>query len=171
MACKNGIRKSIEASKKYYEEQRKPDPFRDYWKELVLRVHKTSEGFGGLSHQEKIYFAVCILDGEVYNGGFHQFFFNHSGEYYQEAFSGLAELGAFYSRELLMSARLALFPDGNFPRDTETRRAQLRTSTDESATDRVLDDLDKKYYDDPDNLGERLRKYALDNHLVKIEPS
>jgi Domain of unknown function (DUF4375) len=62
---------------------------------------KRLKGFGGLPRQEKLYFSVCILDGEVYNGGFHQFFFNYSGEHYHEAFFGLAELGAFHSRELL----------------------------------------------------------------------
>lgn len=168
MACKQGIRKQIESSKKYYEEQRKPDPFRDYWKELVHRVYKTPKGFDGLSPKEKSYFAVCILDGEIYNGGMHQFFFNSSGEYYSAALNGLAELGAFHSRELLMTARSALFPEGNMPHDTQLRRALLRSCDDESKTDKILDDLDEKYYADPDKLGDRLRKYALENHLVNI---
>ncbi len=118
MACKQGIRKQMESSKKYYEEQRKPDPFRDYWKDLIRRVYETPQGFDDLSPKEKTYFAVCILDGEIYNGGLYQFFSNHSGEYYQEALNGLAELAAFHSRELLIAARLVLFPDGDMPRDT-----------------------------------------------------
>lgn len=168
MACKQGIRKNIESSKKYYEEQRKPDPFRDYWKDLTHRVHQTTEGFDGLSPKEKTYYAVCILDGEVYNGGLHQFFFNHSGEYYREALNGLAELGAFYSRELLIAARLALFPNGDMPHETRLRREMLCSYPDESATDRILDELDKKYYEDPDKLGELLRKYALSHRLVRV---
>jgi Domain of unknown function (DUF4375) len=70
-----------------------------------------------------------------------------------------------------MAARRALFPDGNLPLDTATRREQLNSVIDESDTDNVLADLDKKYWGNPDNLSERLRKYALDNHLVKIEPA
>ena len=167
MACKNGIRKSIESSKKYYQEQRKPDPFRDFWKELIRRVYESPEGFDGLSSHEKTYFAVCMLDGEVYNGGFDQFFFNSSGDYYQAALSGLAELGAFHSRELLIAARLALFSDGDLSRDTETRRAVLRHSPDDSATDNLLNNLDDKYYADPDKL-DRLRKFAIENHLVRL---
>ena len=168
MACKQGIRKHIESSKKYYEELRKPDPFRDYWKDSVRRVHQTPEGFAGLSPKEKTYFSVCILDGEVYNGGLSQFFSNHSGEYFAEALNGLAELGAFHSRELLIAARLALFSDGEMPHDTRSRRELLNSFQDKSAADQILDELDKKYCDDPDKLGDRLRKYALDNHLVKL---
>ena len=168
MACKQGIRKHIESAKKYYEEQRKPDPFRDYWKELVRRVYNTPEGFAGLSPKEKTYFSVCILDGEVYNGGLYQFFSNHSGEYYVEALNGLAELGAFHSRELLIAARLALFSDREMPCETQSLRELLNSFQDGLATDQILAELDKKYYDDPDKLGDRLRKYALDNHLVKL---
>jgi hypothetical protein len=167
MACKQGIRQQLESSKKYYEEKRKPDPFRDYWKDLVQRVYQTPEGFEGLSPKEKTYFAVCILDGEVYNGGLHQFFSNTSGECYAAALNGLAELGAFRSRELLMAARSVLFPDGNMPRDTQSRRALLN-ARDESEIEQQLAELDEKYCADQDELGERLRKYALENHLVKL---
>ena len=132
------------------------------------RVYETPEGFDDLSPKEKTYFAVCILDSEVYNGGMNQFFFNSSGEYFSAALNGLAELGAFHSRELLMAARSALFPDGNMPRDTQSRRTLLNSRDDESKTDQVLNELDEKYYADPDKLGDRLRKYALENHLVKL---
>jgi len=168
MACKQGIRKDLESSKRYYEEQRKPDSFRDYWKDLVRRINYAADGFDCLSPNEKTYYAVSILDGEVYNGGIHQFFFNHSGEHYQEALNGLAELGAFHSREVLIAAKLLLFPDCEMPRNTQLRREILNSCPNESSTDRLLNELDNKYYENHDKLGERLRKYALEHGLVKV---
>ncbi len=86
MPCKTGTRKSIEAAKVRITEQREreiSDPFRILWRELVRRVHQNELGFDGLSEPEKLYFSVGLLDGELYNGGFYQYFFNHSGSYYE----------------------------------------------------------------------------------------
>ena len=55
MPCNQGIRQNIEASKRFYEEQKKYDPHRELWTSLVRRVHKTSEGFNGLTADEKLY--------------------------------------------------------------------------------------------------------------------
>ncbi len=71
MACKQGIRQNIEAAKRYYEQQRQYDPFRELWKSLVHRVYHTDAGYQGLNEAERLYYSVGILDGEVYNGGMH----------------------------------------------------------------------------------------------------
>ena len=48
------------------------DPFRDLWHSLVNRDYKSAEGYSGLNPDERTYFSVGLLDGEVYNGGMHQ---------------------------------------------------------------------------------------------------
>ena len=63
MACKQGIRQHIEAAKVYYQQQRQPDSFRDYWTALVHRVHDTPDGFYRLSHSEQTYYLVTVLQG------------------------------------------------------------------------------------------------------------
>lgn len=161
MACKQGIRKNIEAAKVYYQEQRKPDAFRDHWSSLVQRVHRAPDGFYRLSSHEQTYFAVGLLSGEVVNGGIHQFFFNSSGEYYAEALRGLGELGALRSHELLLEARRILFPLGDPPRETSARRAILPSPPSD------LESIDKEFWTDPDALGERLRMYAIRHKLVE----
>ena len=86
MPCKTGTRETIEAGKRRILEERESeltDPLRRLWHDLVQRVHDTTDGFAALSETEKQYFAVSLLDGEIYNGGFDQFFFNHSGAYYR----------------------------------------------------------------------------------------
>lgn len=162
MACKQGIRKNLEASKAYYQQQRQPDPFRDFWLLLVRRVHDESAGFDSLSAHEQTSFAVGVLEGEVYNGGFHQFFFNSSGDYYREALRGLEELGAMRCHALLTSAQKECFPSGIPPSDTAARRAIL------PAPSRDLEWIDKEFWTDPDKLGEKLRKYAVDHQLVRL---
>lgn len=161
MACKQGIRKQIESSKACYQQQREPDPFRDYWKDLVRRVHATPDGFYRLSSQEQAYFSVCLLDGEVYNGGMHQFFFNSSGDYCCDALRGLEEMGAMRCRALLLKAKGELFPIGEPPRDTSTRRKILPKPSHD------LDEIEREFWSDPDKLRDRLREYAFKHHLVQ----
>jgi uncharacterized protein DUF4375 len=173
MACKQGIRKDIEAAKEYYQQQRQPDPFRDHWKGLVDRVYRAPDGFHRLSHHERTYYLGCVLEGEVYNGGIAQFFDNSPGDYYRDTLDALVELGAMRSHAILLAARLVLFPRDDPPRDQAERSAAMPEYPDEPGTPRPawdleLDRLDGEFYTDPDQLGERLRKYAIDHELVKI---
>lgn len=87
MPCKHGNRENIDKSKEYYKKQKEYDLFRELWHSLVNRVYATDdeeEGFNALTEDEKIYFAVGVLDGEVYNGGMLQFFSNSSGSLFQK---------------------------------------------------------------------------------------
>lgn len=176
MACKQGIRKNIEASKIYYQEQRKPDPFRDHWKALVEKVYGAPDGFYRLSHPEQTYYLVCVLQGEVYNGGLGQFFDNSSGDLYQETLDALVELGAMRCHAILLAAKRALFPQNDPPRDRAERIAAEPAYPEGPDAPRpawrlVLERLDDEFYTDPDKLDERLRRYALDHELVKISPA
>lgn len=165
MPCKSGYRKNIEASKKRHEEQKKYDPQRELWKSLVTRVHKTDAGFKGLSPDEKLYFAVGVLEGEVYNGGFDQFFWNSSGGYLRDAVSGLEILGAYQALDLLLKAKQVAFSVEPPPEDWEKRRILLR-SREDKARDAALDALDKAYWKDPDKLSERLTRFAAERGLI-----
>jgi hypothetical protein len=173
MACKQGIRKHIEAARVYYREQRKPEPFRDHWTALVHRVHDVSDGFYRLSHQERIYYLVQVLQGEVYNGGISQFFDNSSGDHYLETLAALDELGAMRCRALLLAARQILFAEADPPTDRAARYAAMPEYPSGPDAPRPawcleLDRLDKEFYADPDKLEDRLRRYALDHKLVQI---
>jgi len=64
-----------------------------YWLSLVHRVHETTDGFEGLAEPEKLYYVVSCLIGEVYNGGFDQFFSNGSGSVYRHALTGSLDGG------------------------------------------------------------------------------
>ena len=168
MPCKSGKRESIEAAKRWHKEQRereKTDPFRILWHALVHRVHETSEGFSGLSEAEKRYFAVGLLEGEVYNGGFEQYFFNHSGSHYKYALLGLEEMEATQTLALLQRAKQVLFNFDEVPEDTGKRRRLLQKLASDSRSKR-LEELDTQYYKDPDGLSARTEKYARSHGLV-----
>lgn len=173
MACKQGIRQQIEAGKIHSWQQRQPDPFRDHWTDLVHRVHDAPDGFYRLSHPERTYYLVCMLQGEVFNGGIGQFFDNSSGDFYRETLEALEEVGATRCHALLVAAKQVLFPTGDPPRDRAARYAAMPEFPDapdalRPAWDLELERISDEFYTDPDKLPERLHKYALDHQLVRI---
>lgn len=126
--CKGRYRDSIEEGKRCIREERErrlTDPYRKLWVSLVEQVHHSATGFDGLSHPQKLYFAVRLLEGDVYNGGFDQYFFNDSGSYYAYAEEGLIVLGALQTLELLQEAKEILFPGVLVPVETGERRRAL----------------------------------------------
>jgi hypothetical protein len=91
------------------EKKRRDGPWYRFWRSLVDRVHNAPEGFGGLTWAEQTYFAINVLHGEIYNGGFVQYFSNSSADCYPRAVDGLKELGATQSLKLLLEAKETLF--------------------------------------------------------------
>jgi hypothetical protein len=130
---------------------------------LVSRVHGEGGGFSHLKKPEQKYFAAHVLLGEVYNGGFDQFFHNSSGQYYLTACEALLELGAQHSLRLLREAKDILFAGQDVPVNTGTRRDFL--SKHPASRPERLDELDKEFWADPDGLYEKLPNYAVANAL------
>ena len=167
--CKSGTRERIESSRKRYRERRErkgTDPLRKLWDDLVDRVHRTPNGFASLSEAERQYFAVGLLEGEVYNGGFHQYFFNSSGDSYPYAIEGLEAIGAPQALLLLRKAKQILFGFADPPRDTKQRRVVLR-SVEESCQER-LSALDSLFWKDPDSLVAKLQQFAKERGLCCV---
>lgn len=163
--CKKGYRDSIERSREYYRNERELDrtcPFRAYWRDLVRRVDTEGGGLNCLSDDEKVFYAVGVLDGDVLNGGFVQFFDNSSGEYYRYAELGLMQLEASDRLALLREAKHEIFGSGPVP----TAQAQRFTYTSRLVDDSRLNDLDSLYYDLDDNLAGKLDEFALARGLV-----
>ena len=168
MPCKGGYRQSIEEGKRFNEQARahEQSPERKYWLNLVSRVHGTADGFEKLSGLEKTYFAVSCLLGEVYNGGFEQFFSNTSGTLYGAALDGLIQLEALTAAALLLRAKEILFGYGDVPVDRKQRIELMQTVSNDNAPEwRQLYELDKEFCEDPDKLAERCHVYGITNRL------
>jgi endogenous inhibitor of DNA gyrase (YacG/DUF329 family) len=100
----------------------KRNPFFVLYSSLIDRVWHSAAGFDGLSDAEKSYYALTLFQNEVNNGGFHQFFFNSSGNYYNLVESGLVSFDEPSTLELLHQAKQIVFPESDVPTDWETRR-------------------------------------------------
>ena len=171
MPCKRGYRKSIEDGKRFRAEQRRHEQSaeRKYWLALVDRVYRAADGFDQLYPVEKTYFAVSCLIGEVYNGGFEQFFSNSSGSLFGYALDGLIELNAAKSVALLVKAKDALFGDSLVPLDRRDRFSQMLTNSEDddasSKASSLLDALDKEFCVDEDGLTGLCALYAVSHEL------
>jgi hypothetical protein len=172
MPCKQGTREAIEESKRYYEQQKQYDPFRELWTSLVCRVYDEGAGYEGLTPNERLYFAVGVLDGEVYNGGMDQFFSNTSGSVYRDAVEGLRRLEAHEAHRLLLQAKHILFGDTEPPQDQQARwnlMKQCRAEREIELPDwwQQLESVDEAYWENPDSLDERLSEFAEKNGLIE----
>ena len=173
MPCKNGTRKSIEEGRRYHEERKKYDPWRELWTSLVKRAYATEEGWRQFSENERLYYSVSVLNGEVYNGGMHQFFANSSGELYGEAVTGLQTLGAEETKRLLLNASSVLFDDVEPPTDRLARWDAMKQYP-ETIDRNALPDwcerlraIDEAYWRDPDDLNAKLTGFAEQNGLIE----
>jgi hypothetical protein len=165
MACKQGIRKQIEASKQHHAESKEYDPHRALWTSFLYRVSSAPKDRVGLSDDERHYFAVTLLEGEVFNGGFDQFFWNSAGDWYADAAAGLRTMGADESLGILIAAKTILFSGVAPPTSTESRRELLRKNDDEETSGR-LQELDDRFCGHPDDLPKRLKLFASERGLI-----
>jgi hypothetical protein len=142
----------------------KRNPFFVLYSSLIERVFHSAAGFDGLSGAEKLYYALTLFQNEVNNGGFHQFFFNSSGAYYDLIENALVSFDEPRTLELLHQAKHIIFPEIAVPVDKKTRRDLLPASTPDLMS--KLDELDQWFYRGPDTLSPKLQAFARAKGLV-----
>ena len=121
------------------------------------RTEIGKDNFTAQSIPQKVFTSIWVLEAEVNNGGFSQYFFNESRETAGFVVEALKNIGALQAAELCEQAIATAFPAG-LPADlTLIRTAAEDFSAETKAT---LDELDKKFYQYPDNLTELLYKYV-----------
>jgi uncharacterized protein DUF4375 len=104
------------------------------------------------SHQnptQQVFTAVWELESEVNNGGFHQYFFNSSGDSAQGVLQALHTIGARNAERIVRDA-IKAFPGGPPPADWSARQARLEVD-DEVAMAR-WEELDREFFQYPDDL-------------------
>jgi hypothetical protein len=171
MPCKGGYRERIEQGKQSYaaEKAYRASPEARFWKSLVERVHNGA-GFASLSLPEQKYYAVLVLNGEVHNGGFDQYFWNHSGSYYLVACEALLEIGASQSLAALRAAKAVVFGTSQVPESTAHRHAFLRAreknETEANSRAAALESLNHAFYEAAPTLTEKVQAYATRHQLL-----
>ncbi len=99
---------------------------------------------------------INLLDAEVNNGGFDQFFFNSSGDKTAEIIDALELVGA--SRTAAMVKRAAAkFPEGMPPKEWAKRQDVLLEQV--SPESNAFQETDKEFYSNSENLSELLNQY------------
>lgn len=120
-----------------------------------------SKGFGNLTNTEKVVFCIENLENEVNNGGFNQFFFNSSGDYWRKTQEALQTIGALKTHDIFTNA-LSVFPNSTPSIDWGVRQNEVINLTVEKNA--FLNDLDRQFYKYEDNIGELLLDY-VGSHL------
>ena len=128
--------------------------------QLLWDKSKNDKDFESLNQLEKNVLFVEMLEGQVNNGGFDQYFFNSSGEYAHETLNALEEIKAPQMAELLNQA-IKVFPSLPIPKDTEQRR-ECMEGISESISE-TWDKLDDLFYKYPENLAGLVIEYVKTN--------
>jgi hypothetical protein len=105
---------------------------------------------------------VIMLEDEVNNGGFHQFFNNSSGDNSAEVITALETIGALKMADITRRA-VARFPENKVPKDRDKRMDLL---WEHFPTTHEFDALNTEFFAYPDDLSALLEKYRnrLDNN-------
>ena len=167
MPCKRGIRKKLEEGK-VRAAQRKaalanPEPATLHWRWLVNAVYRTPSGIGGLSATNQNFFAAFLLEGEVYNGGFEQYFGNSSANFYAYAVRGLEDIGAAECRDILIAAKDVLFGTDGVPDTQAARLAEIEEMG--PARTEALNAIDRRFGAAAARMRELGRDYAAKHGL------
>jgi hypothetical protein len=97
------------------------------------------------------------VDNEVHNGGFHQFFFNSTGNYAEASVKALQQIGAPMKAKLLDLA-IAQFPGGRCPEDRQ-KRWESMDAIDEKASP-IWHELDTAYYGTAEDVSKLCEAYV-----------
>ena len=128
--------------------------------ELDDRVNELSdygEDLSKLTEPQKVLLFVENLEREVNNGGFHQFYFNSSGDYAHETLDALKTIGANKMADILTKAN-SVWPNQQVPKD-RTKRENIQETIEEQAAP-VWDECDNVFYAYPDDIAGLLLKYV-----------
>jgi uncharacterized protein DUF4375 len=128
--------------------------------------------FEDLSIEEQTIVEVYVLEAEINNGGFHQFFTNSSGDQALATPRALDAIGALNEAGIVRKA-LAEFGVAGPDPDRKERSKQVET-LDEASVQR-WDELDQAFYEYPDDLAELLATYIRSHadairHIETAEP-
>lgn len=121
---------------------------------------KEDKDFESLNSIEKNILYIEMLEGQVNNGGFDQYFFNSSGAYAPETLIALKEIKATQMAELLNRA-IKVFPTTPIPKDTEQRREYMEDVPENISG--TWDKLDGEFYKNPENLAGLVIEYVKVN--------
>lgn len=113
-----------------------------------------------LNESQKVLLIVGNLEREINNGGFHQFYFNSSGDYANETIDALIKIGANKTAEIVKKAN-SEFKNGILPKDRVERQNELELI--EEKGEGNWNKCDSEFYEYQDDLTELLIAFVIKN--------
>jgi len=113
-----------------------------------------------LSHPQKVLLFVEMLEREINNGGFNQFYWNSSGDFSEEILIGLKTIGA-HKMAAIMAKANTTWPDQKPPKD-RIERQELHEKIEEKA-DPIWEVCDQEFYEYPDDIAALLFEYVKEH--------
>lgn len=140
----------------YQERMEFDDRANEFISDLMRDIYDKA---GERNPKEEVVYQVSWLITEVNNGGFHQYFYNSSGDNSVKIVGFLRNIGA-PETATLVEIGCKLFPDGSPSEDYRKRRKQLEQfSLDQLET---LRDLQERFYSRREDLNVLLKAYWED---------
>jgi hypothetical protein len=128
--------------------------------EIVWKKTEASDNFKDLTEAEKTFVYVEMLEAEINNGGFDQYFFNSSGDYSYESLEAYKKIGANKTAKIIEEAYKE-FPLSPIPKDNDKRREILEKI--DAKTSEKWNELEDKFYEYEENIGGLLLEYVKKN--------
>ena len=122
----------------------------------LCRKCNYGESTQALNEHERVIYVTQLLEAEVNNGGFDQFFRNSSGNLSNEIVSAFKQIGALKTAAICEKA-ISLFPKP-VPA-TQEERAQLLTDE----ADVILDECDEAFHHSEENLESLNNQYIMEH--------
>lgn len=130
----------------------------DYVYDIYIGIDQKcncKENLDLLNHYERTLYVAMILEIDVHVGGFEEYFYTHSSDFYKEVVSAFEELGSYEAAEICNRAIKAL--GDNIPVNRQEREDYyndvIEDSIDETLYNcevelkEISDDLTSLYYD------------------------
>lgn len=109
-----------------------------------------------LNEKENVIYLIAILELEVKNGGFKQYFFNASSSLATLTLESLEKVGAVKTKGLLEKAIRVAF-DKEIPKDRDKRLEKLLAL--DKSDEAKLYELDQEFYKHDENIEELVNAY------------
>ncbi len=125
--------------------------------EYICEKCKYGDDIEKLNEHERIIFVTQILEQEVNNGGFAQFFYNSSGDFSNELVDAFTKIGALKTAEICKKALIV------FNNDVPTDKAKREELLDNLECGDLLSECDDEFYEYEDNLEELNYTYIMEH--------
>ena len=122
----------------------------------LCRKCNYGENTQALNEHERVIYVTQLLEAEVNNGVFDQFFHNSSGNLSNEIVSAFKQIGALKTAAICEKA-ISLFPKPVLA--TQEERVQLLTDE----VDVILDECDEEFYHSEENLEFLNNQYIMEH--------